>query len=97
MKLGQIPDGLFDENTLIEAARTALEAQDSPSAIAFLERHARLHPTGQMEEEREALWVRALAAEGDGVDARARAAHFRRRFPRSIQLQVVSAALDTIP
>jgi hypothetical protein len=88
---------LADENRLIEAARAALGAHDARSAADLLERHARLHPAGQMEEEREALWVQALAAEGDGAAARARAAIFRRRFPGSIQLEVVSAALDTIP
>jgi hypothetical protein len=88
---------LADENALIEAARAALGARDAGSAVGLLERHARLHPAGQMEEEREALWVQALAAKGDGAAARARAAAFRRRFPRSIQLEVVSAALETIP
>ena len=88
---------LPDENTLIEAARAALGAHDARAAADLLERHGRLHPAGQMEEEREALWVQALAAGGDGAAARERAAAFRRRFPRSIQLEVVSAALDTIP
>src|SRR3954447_20307759 len=82
---------LADENKLIEAARAALGAHDARSAADLLQRHARLHPAGQMEEEREALWVQALAAEGDGAAARAHAAVFRRRFPRSIQLEVVSA------
>jgi hypothetical protein len=97
MNVAGTAEELTDENVLIEAARTALGTHDPRSAVGLLERHARLHPSGQMEEEREALWVQALAVEGDGTAARERAAAFRRRFPRSIQLEVVSAALDTIP
>jgi hypothetical protein len=91
------PSTLAEEQELINAARTALGAHDPTSARLFLERHARLYPTGQMEEEREALAVQALIAEGDGQAARVRAEKFRTRFPRSIQLQVVSKALRTIP
>jgi hypothetical protein len=90
-------EALADESALIEAARAGLAAQDTARAATLLERHARAHPAGQMEEEREALWVLVLAAQGDGVAARARAADFRRRFPRSIQLEVVAAALEAIP
>jgi hypothetical protein len=89
--------GLADENAFIEAARAALSAGEPARAAALLAHHARIHPRGQMEEEREALWVQALAAAGDGPAARARADAFRRRFPRSIQLGVVAAALETIP
>jgi hypothetical protein len=50
-----------------------------------------------MEEEREALWVQVLVAQGHGPEARQYAAAFQKRFPHSIQLEVVSAALETIP
>jgi len=93
----ETPEELADENALIEAARSALGARDAQAAAGFLQRHARLHPAGQMEEEREALWVQTLIAEGDAPGARARAETFRRRFPHSIQLEAVSAALEKIP
>jgi hypothetical protein len=61
-----------------------------------LGRHARKFPNGQLEEEREALWVQALVASGDAGSARARGELFRRRFPRSIQLPIVDAALASM-
>jgi outer membrane protein assembly factor BamD (BamD/ComL family) len=88
---------LADENALIDAARKALGERHAADAAAFLDQHARSHPNGQMAEEREALWVQALVAQGAGEAARARAARFRERFPQSIQLDVISAALETIP
>jgi hypothetical protein len=88
---------LASESALVESARGALAAHDLARALALLEQHARLHRDGQLMEEREALWVRALAAKGDGTAARARAAELARRFPHSIQLDVVSAVLEEIP
>jgi hypothetical protein len=95
-----IPDrvaALADENALIDAARASLGKHDAAEAAILLEKHARSHPAGQMEEEREALWVQVLVARGQGAEARARAAAFQKRFPQSIQIEVVSAALETIP
>jgi hypothetical protein len=89
--------GLTEENVPIASALAALANGDRDRAIAALEQHARSFPTGQLEEEREALWIQALVAAGDGAQARARADRFRRRFPGSIQHDVVAAALATIP
>jgi hypothetical protein len=52
---------------------------------------------GRLAEEREALRIRALAAAGRSHDARARAAAFRARFPRSLFLPVVDQVLGSIP
>ncbi len=95
--LSDTTEALADENALIEAARASLGNRDAAGAAVLLEKHARLHPAGQMEEEREALWVQVLVAQGRGAAARARATDFQKRFPHSIQLEVVSAALETIP
>jgi hypothetical protein len=91
------PAGLTEENVPIAAALSALANGAPASAIAALEQHARRFPAGQLEEEREALWIQALAAAGAADEARARADRFRRRFPDSIQRDAVAAALAKIP
>ena len=88
--------GLTAENVPIAAALAALARHAPADAIAALQRHASRFPDGQLEEEREALWIQALVAAGEGVEARARGDRFRRRFPGSIQQEVVAAALATI-
>jgi hypothetical protein len=91
------PAGLDEENAPIAAALAALARGAPAEAIAALERHARAFPRGQLEEEREALWIQALIAAGDVDQARSRADGFRRRFPGSIQDTAVAAALAKIP
>ena len=54
---------------------------DSPS---------RRFPSGHLAEEREVLWIQALAA-GDADAARVRADAFRRAYPRSIFRPAVDA------
>jgi hypothetical protein len=84
---------LADESPLLDRARASIETHYPAQALALLGEHKRRFPHGQLEEEREALWVQALVASGKAEDARARAAEFRRRFPRSIQLPIVEAAV----
>ena len=84
------------ESPLIDQARRSIETHYPAQALARLEEHQRRFPHGQLEEEREALWVQALVASGKADSARAHAAELRRRFPRSIQLRVVEAALSSI-
>jgi hypothetical protein len=81
------------ESPLIDQSRRSIETHYPAQALARLAEHQRKFPHGQLEEEREALWVQALVASGNADSARAHAAEFRRRFPRSIQLPVVEAAL----
>src|SRR6185369_14989622 len=90
------PAGLTAENVPIAAALAALARGAPAEAIAALEQHARRFPAGQLEEEREALWIQALAAAGEAASARERAERFRRRFPDSIQEDAVSTALAKI-
>jgi len=88
---------LEDEHAPIAAALAALGQRQPDRALAALAQHERHFRDGQLAEEREALWIRALAARGDGDEARARAERFRRRFPTSIQDEVIAAALAAIP
>jgi len=91
------PGSLADESPLIERARARLEAGKPSEALLHLGQHARRFGHGQLEEEREALWVQALVANGNAAEARARAVQFRRHFPHSIQIETVHAAIHSIP
>ena len=85
---------LAGERALLESARSALAEGDPARAQKMLERHAQRFPRGQLAEEREGLAVRALVAAGRPDEARARAQAFERRWPRSIFLPAVEAALS---
>ena len=87
---------LAEESPLIDQARRSIETHYPVQALARLEEHKRRFPRGQLEEEREALWVQALVARGNTDAARARAVEFRDRFPHSIQLSIVEAAVSSM-
>jgi hypothetical protein len=67
--------------------------RDGDAALIPLARHASGFPRGQLVEEREGMWVKALVLAGRPAAARARAESFRRRFPHSLFLPAVDAAL----
>jgi hypothetical protein len=71
----------------------ALARGQPRGALEALDAHARDFPAGQMIEEREALIVQALAQSGRTSEARAAAARFRARFPRSVFLPVIEAVV----
>jgi hypothetical protein len=85
------------ERKLVEMARTALARGQTAGALAALKRHQRLFPTGELCEERDSLWVRALVATGDYAQAREQAARFRRHYPHSLFAPVVEQAMQSIP
>ena len=87
-------DSLGAERALLEVARTALSRGDSAAAMESLDRHVQRFPAGQLTEEREALYVQALARAGRHDEARARAARFEKRFPGSVFRPVVEAATE---
>jgi hypothetical protein len=88
---------LANERVLLDVARLAFGRGDGDGALAALGRHEKLYPAGQLAEEREALAVRALVLTNRGDQARARAARFRKRYPASVMLPAVEAALGTLP
>ena len=94
-----IPSGgsLAPERVLLDIARSAFGREDGDGALAALGRHERLYPNGQLTEEREALAIRALVLTQRGEQARARGARFRKRYPASVMLPAVEAALGTLP
>ncbi|MCA2982092.1 MAG: hypothetical protein INH41_20370 [Myxococcaceae bacterium] len=84
---------LSAERALLEVARTALARGDVGATLAAVERHEREFPGGRLLEEREVLFVQALALSGRRGDAAARQAAFKTRFPDSLSLPAVDAAL----
>jgi uncharacterized membrane protein len=84
---------LAAERTLLEMARTALARGRAADALNALDQHRRRFTAGQLAEEREALSILALVKLGDADHARARAARFRARYPRSFFGPAVEDAL----
>lgn len=80
------------ELELLHRAQTAYAGRDFASALAVVAEHRRRFPNGRLTEEREALRVRALTGAGRSNEARAAAAAFAERFPRSVLLPKLSPA-----
>jgi hypothetical protein len=83
---------LAEERGLLDSARSALRHDDLIGARVALKKHEREYAGGQLEEEREALWVLVLEAEGDGVAAATKADQFSERWPNSMFSRSVKAA-----
>lgn len=90
-------DVLAKERTLLDTARIALAHGEHAVALESLQQHEREYRSGKLVEEREALFVRVLADVGELAPARARAETFRRRFPQSLLLPAVEAAVVPPP
>lgn len=88
------PGGLEAERKIIETARSALQRGDDRAALDALRTHEKAHASGQLSEEREALFVQALAHIGRLDEARARADAFKQAYPRSVLLPLVDAAIE---
>jgi hypothetical protein len=80
------------ELELLHRAQAAYAGRDFASALAVVAEHRRRFPNGRLAEEREALRVRALIGAGRSSEARAAAASFAERFPRSVLLPKLSPA-----
>jgi hypothetical protein len=86
---------LVEEHRLLFTARTAVERGAYSAALTTLADHAARFPHGKQTEERELLFVQALAGAGRNAEALARARAFERDFPGSIYLPAVRAASST--
>lgn len=73
-----------EELSLLDGARRALQQGDAPLALARLQTHRKRFPNTQLEEEREALRVRALQRAGFGDEAQRAARTFQSRHPKSV-------------
>ncbi|WP_394845463.1 hypothetical protein LZC95_51585 [Pendulispora brunnea] len=85
---------LAEEQSLLETARSAILRREPRLALAPLREHAQRFPRGHLSEERDGLWVQALANAGEGAAARTKAAEFRRKYPQSLLLPAVDAAVE---
>lgn len=89
---------LAAERSLIELARTAITRGNADNALANLKRHARKFRRGQLAEERDALWVQALAlSPATHAEARVRAEAFKTKYPKSLFRPVVEHILRKMP
>lgn len=84
---------LSAERSLLERARSALARGNVNGALEALGRHTTEFPRGRLSEEREAIWIQALAAGGRTGEARQRLARYKASFPRSFSLPALEAAL----
>lgn len=84
---------LAKELELIDTARSALLHADASAALLALQAHAAGFPSGRLTEERESLWVQALVMNGSLEAAKARAAQFHQKYPRSLLGPTVDAAI----
>ncbi len=85
------------ERAALDTARTAVLRNQPAAALTILERSAREFPHGQLADERDAIIVQALVAQGRFDQARERAAEFDRAHPGSMLRAAVRQALSTIP
>ncbi len=88
---------LAEEQNLLETARSAILRREPHLALPPLREHAARFPHGQLREERDGLWVQALANDGDLAGARAKADAFRRDYPQSLLLPAVEEAVKPAP
>jgi hypothetical protein len=75
------------ELRILERARAAVASGDFSAALRAVANHQRRFPAGRLQEEREALRVKALSGLGRNEEAGRAAERFRERFPRSVLSQ----------
>jgi hypothetical protein len=93
----QSGDTLAAERAIVDVARHAVGAGDGVAALESVAVHERQFPSGLLEEEREAIAVKALALLGRTGEARSRAARFFARYPRSLLAPAVERSLSSVP
>jgi hypothetical protein len=91
------PADLRVERALLDQAQRALARGDAAASLNVLNAHKGRFPRGRLEEEREALAVKTLAALGRNDEAKTRGVRFRVRFPDSLLGSSVDDTMGTIP
>jgi hypothetical protein len=84
---------LAAQQSLLEEARRALVSGDTEGALRSLGEHERAFTSTLLEEERLSLKIKSLKASGRESEAQALASDFAARFPRSLLLPSIRAAL----
>jgi hypothetical protein len=85
------------QQALLDSARRSLARGDSAAALEALAWHASRFPRTVLEEEREALTVKALRDAGRTAEARVHAQRFTQRYPSSVFLPTVGIGLEANP
>jgi hypothetical protein len=85
------------ELSLLESARTRLSEGQPQSTLQLLREHRLSYPSSALQQEREALTIRALTAAGRNSEARDRAARFIEAYPTSALRGSVQRAVESIP
>lgn len=81
---GAPADAHLLELGVLQRARVAVANGQFATALEAIAEHQRRFPNGSLQEEREALRVKALAGLGKTDDASAAARRFREKFPNSV-------------
>ncbi len=90
---GDRKSDLARERALIDAARSGIAHGNPAAALDAVQRHAAAFPRGQLSEERDALRILALASLGRRDEAARHERSFRARFPESLFLPQIDAAM----
>jgi TolA-binding protein len=81
------------ERTDLDVARAALARGRPDACLSTLEAHAKAYPRSAYAEERESLWIQALAAAGRLGEAQSRFQSFRRAYPSSLFTPALETSL----
>ena len=84
---------MIQERALLDRARASYARGDHLQALAVLDDHKARYAAGLLAEEREALAVRTLSALGRTTEVRERGQRFAARYPGSLMLPAVEAAM----
>lgn len=90
------PVGLEAELQALEAARRAMVERRADQALDALRSHRQRYPHSMLQQERDAMTVKALVASGRTAEARAAADAFERSYPNSLLLDSVKLAVASI-
>ncbi|HXK17571.1 MAG TPA: hypothetical protein VNG33_07205, partial [Polyangiaceae bacterium] len=89
--------GAARELSQLEKARTLLSEGRTAATLSLLRSHFARYRHSSFEQERQALFIKALVEDHQLVEARTRAAAFVRRFPKSTLRASVESAVAPIP
>ncbi|HET7542989.1 MAG TPA: hypothetical protein VFK05_24115 [Polyangiaceae bacterium] len=88
---------LAEQQAMLDVARAAFARSDYSATLKTLATHAARFPKSVLGEEREALQIKALAANDQLTQARTLAARFQTRHPQSLLLPSIKDSVGTIP
>jgi len=89
--------GLDGDLRLLEQARTQLADGDAATTLRLLRAHEHAYPASPLQQERDALTIKALVAAGRAGEAAERAEAFRARYPQGLLRDSVDRAVGKNP